>query len=149
MFNPVTSSATCYSTDSTGASKNLLLCDINVTNGTITVRNYCQVSSCAFKAKVYFKLFEDFIQNYHYVVSPLNETRDSVFVRSTTKEEYYYVDESPAYIKPDLVPTYLIMPSPEIIRTNNVINRKVSWVISFKTNKNAVPKGGYLVLSVP
>lgn len=52
-------------------------------------------------------------------------------------------------VKPDLVPTYLIMPSPEIIRTNNVINRKVSWVISFKTNKNDIPKGGILTFNIP
>jgi hypothetical protein len=32
-----------------------------------------------------------------------------------------------------------MMPSPEILRTNNIINKRVSWVFSFKTNKNPVP----------
>lgn len=41
------------------------------------------------------------------------------------------------------------MPSPEIVRTNNVINRKAKWVFSFKTNKNPIPQGGYLVIKVP
>lgn len=64
-----------------------------------------------------------------------------MLVRTTTKEGYYYIDETSTnvFVKPDLVPTYLIVPSPEIIRTNNVINRRVKWVISFKTNKNPVP----------
>lgn len=72
-------------------------------------------------------MFDDFILNYNYVVNPLNVTRDSMLVRTTTKEGYYYIDESNTniFITPALVPTYLIMPSPEIIRTNNVINRKV------------------------
>lgn len=64
-----------------------------------------------------------------------------MLVRTTTKEGYFYIDESKTnvMIKPDLVPTYLILPSPEIIRTNNVISRRVKWVMSFKTNKNPVP----------
>jgi hypothetical protein len=43
----------------------------------------------------------------------------------------------------------MIMPSPEILRTNNIINRRVSWVFSFKTNKNPVPKGGYMNITIP
>lgn len=75
------------------------------------------------------------------MVNPLNSTRDSMLVKTTTKEGYYFIDETKTgvFIKPDLVPTYLILPSPEIIRTNNVINRRVQWVTSFKTNKNFVP----------
>lgn len=42
-----------------------------------------------------------------------------------------------------------MMPSPEILRTNNIINKRVSWVFSFKTNKNPVPQGGYLNLTIP
>jgi hypothetical protein len=52
-------------------------------------------------------------------------------------------------VKPDLQPTQLMMPSPEILRTNNIINRRVSWVFSFKTNKNPVPQGGYLNITIP
>ena len=42
-----------------------------------------------------------------------------------------------------------MMPSPEILRTNNIINRRVSWVFSFKTNKNPIPRGGYMNFTVP
>lgn len=74
-------------------------------------------------------------------MNPLDANRDSMLVRTTTKEGYYYIDETSkgVYIKPDLQPTYLLMPSPEIIRTINVINRRANWVTSFKTNKNPVP----------
>ena len=41
------------------------------------------------------------------------------------------------------------MPSPEILRTNNVINKRVSWIFSFKTNKNSIPRGGYLNMTIP
>jgi hypothetical protein len=86
-------------------------------------------------------MYDDFIMNYHYVVDPLNSTRDSMLVRTTTREGYYYIDETSTdvFILPPLQPTNLIMPSPEIIRTNNVINRKVNWVTSFRTNKNPMP----------
>ena len=86
-------------------------------------------------------MYEDFIQNYHYVVNPLNGTTDSMLVRTTTREGYYFIDETSTgvFITPTLVPTYLLLPSPEIIRTNNVINRRVKWVLSFKTNKNPLP----------
>ncbi|CDW89223.1 UNKNOWN [Stylonychia lemnae] len=151
MISPSTSTATCYSTDSKGVNQNLLLCEIITSNRTIIVRNYCQVSACKAKSKVYFKMYDDFIQNFNYVIDPLNGTTDSMLVRTTTKEGYYFIDQTSkdVFIKPDLVPTYLILPSPEIIRTNNVINRKVSWVLSFKLNKNSVPQGGYIVLTVP
>ena len=49
-------------------------------------------------------MYEDFIVNYNYVVSPLNATRDSLLVKTTTKEGYYYIDETKTnvFIKPDL-----------------------------------------------
>ena len=86
-------------------------------------------------------MYDDFILNYNYVVDPLNGTTNSMLVKTTTKEGYYFIDQTAkdVFITPPLVPTFLILPSPEIIRTNNVINRKVSWVLSFKLNKNTVP----------
>lgn len=145
------STATCYSVDSAGNSLNLLLCEVITSNRTIIVRNYCQVADCGASDRVRFKMFDDFIMNYHYVVSPLNDTRDSMLVRTTTREGYYYIDETSTgvFITPALEPTSFIMPSPEIIRTNNVINRRVSWVTSFRTNKNPTPKGSYLVMTFP
>lgn len=53
------------------------------------------------------------------------------------------------FITPEIQPTSMIMPSPEILRTNNLVNNKVSWIFNFKTNKNAVPKGGYMTITFP
>jgi hypothetical protein len=94
---------------------------------------------------------ETFVQNYQYSVSPLQSKRDSVVITTTTKEGVYYFDtaDSGLFVKPELQPTQLMMPSPEILRTNNIINKRVSWVFSFKTNKNPVPQGGYLNITVP
>jgi hypothetical protein len=74
-------------------------------------------------------------------VSPLQAKKDSVVITTTTKEGVYYFDtvDSGLFVVPDLQPTQLMMPSPEILRTNNIINKRVSWVFSFKTNKNPVP----------
>lgn len=94
---------------------------------------------------------ETFTQNYFYAISPLNEIRDSIVIKTTTKETIYYIDtaDKGVFVTPELAPTSLLMPSPEILRTNNVVNKKVSWVFSFKTNKNPVPPGGYLQMLIP
>jgi hypothetical protein len=115
------------------------------------VRNYCQVQGCQAKDEVRFKLMETFMQNYHQIVSPLNEKTDSVVITTTTREGIYFIDTADAgiFVQPEIEPTQLMMPSPEILRTNNIINRRVNWVFSFKTNKNPVPKGGYLNMTIP
>jgi hypothetical protein len=94
---------------------------------------------------------ETFIQNYYQDVSPLDPIKDSIVLITTTREQIYYLDtaDTNVFVTPNLEPTQLIMPSPEILRTNNIINRRVSWVFSFKTNKNPVPKGGYLNVTIP
>lgn len=53
------------------------------------------------------------------------------------------------FITPEIQPTSMIMPSPEILRTNNLVNNKVNWIFNFKTNKNVVPKGGYMTITFP
>jgi hypothetical protein len=57
-------------------------------------------------------------------VSPLNDKRDSVIITTTTKEGIYFIDtaDTGLFIAPELKPTALIMPSPEVLRTNNIIN---------------------------
>ena len=84
-------------------------------------------------------------------MSPLNVKSDSVVITTTTKEGIYFIDtaDTGLFITPELKPTALIMPSPEVLRTNNIINRRVSWVFSFKTNKNPIPRGGYMNMTVP
>jgi hypothetical protein len=84
---------------------------------------------------------DTFVQNYNYIVSPLNETKDSIVITTTTKEGIYYMDtaNSGVFVSPEMQPTPLIMPSPEILRTNNVINSRASWIFSVKTNKNSLP----------
>lgn len=49
-------------------------------------------------------MFEDFIENYNFVVNPLNTTRDSLSITTTTKEGYYYIDtaNTSVFITPDL-----------------------------------------------
>ena len=110
------------------------------------MRNLCQVTSCAASASVYFKMYDDFILNYNYVVNPLNSSIDYIMLKSTTKEGYYYVDQDYIVATPALQPTALIMPSPQIIRTNNVISRKVDWIFSFSINRNPIPPGGYMTM---
>lgn len=129
----------------------MLLCQLVTSNRTIIIRNYCQVSSCTSGRSVYFKMYDDFVVNYAYVVDPLLSTRDSLLVKSTTAEGYYYLDETKknVFVKPDLVPADLIMPSPEIIRTNNVINKRVQWVFNFQTNINYLPKGSFVLITIP
>jgi len=94
---------------------------------------------------------DTFVQNYNYIVSPLNETKDSIVITTTTKEGIYYMDtaNSGVFVSPEMQPTPLIMPSPEILRTNNVINSRASWIFSVKTNKNSLPKGSYLTIKIP
>ena len=84
-------------------------------------------------------------------MSPLNVKTDSVIITTTTKEGIYFIDtaDTGLFITPELKPTALIMPSPEVLRTNNIINRRVSWVFSFKTNKNPIPRSGYMNMTVP
>jgi len=53
------------------------------------------------------------------------------------------------FVTPEMLPTPLIMPSPEILRTNNIINSRVSWIFSVKTNKNPLPLGSYLTIKIP
>jgi hypothetical protein len=74
-----------------------------------------------------------------------------VVITTTTREGIYYIDtaDESVFVEPEMEPTQLMMPSPEILRTNNIINRRVTWVFSFKTNKNPVPKGGYMNVTVP
>jgi hypothetical protein len=69
---------------------------------------------------------ETFTQNYFYAISPLNEIRDSIVIKTTTKETIYYIDtaDKGVFVTPELAPTSLLMPSPEILRTNNVLIRK-------------------------
>lgn len=96
-------------------------------------------------------MYDDFINNFGYIVDPLDSVTDSLIIRTTTSDGLYYVDEaaSSVFITPSLMPNNLIMPSPEITRDNNIINRKTSWVINFKINANAVPKDGFITISVP
>lgn len=96
-------------------------------------------------------MYDDFVENYNYVVSPLNSTRDSLTITTTTAEGYYFMDtyNTSLFIKPDLRAANLTLQSPEIIRTNNVINKKVQWVINLKIQKNPVPSGGYIVMYFP
>lgn len=70
-----------------------------------------------------FKVFDDFMMNYHYVVYPFNATNDSLSVWSTTADGLYLIDGTTTGIEvtPELQPNNLIMPSPEIITTNNVV----------------------------
>ncbi len=92
---------------------------------------------------------ETYVANYMHIVNPLNQKRDSVRITTTTKEGIYFIDFADVFVTPELEPTSLIMPSPEILRTNNIINRRVSWVFSFKTNKNPVPRFGYMNITIP
>jgi len=39
-------------------------------------------------------MYDDFILNYNYVVDPLNGTTNSMLVRTTTKEGYYFIDQT-------------------------------------------------------
>lgn len=41
------------------------------------------------------------------------------------------------------------MPSPAIIRSNNIINTKTTWTITFKINVNDVPANGKIVIYAP
>jgi len=50
------------------------------------------VQDCLEKATVRFRIFDDLVQNYYYVVTPLNSTRDSLKIWSTTADGYYFVD---------------------------------------------------------
>lgn len=95
------------------------------------------------------KLLETYIQNFNQIISPLNELRDGINVTTTTKEGIYFIDTASVLVTPEMKPSSLIMPSPEVIRTNNIINRRVSWVFSFKTNKNPIPRGGYMNITIP
>ena len=106
MFVTGFSSATCYSTDSSYNKQNLLLCEVITSNNTIIVRNLCQVQTCGSGSWVYFRMYEDFIQNYYYVVTPLNSTTDSMLVRTTTSDGYFYIDQTNTglFITPDLQP---------------------------------------------
>ena len=85
------------------------------------------------------------------IVSPLQAQRDSIKITTTTKEGIYYVDtaDTNVFVKPEIQPSNLIMPSPEVLRTNNIINKRVKWVFSFKTNKNPISKGGYMNMTIP
>lgn len=96
-------------------------------------------------------MYEDFILNYNFVVDPLDKDADSLKINTTTKDWYYFYDtaNTNVFVTPALQPTNLIMPSPEIVRTNNVINKRTKWVFSFKINKNSVPKGGYIIIKIP
>lgn len=126
----------CYQTDQTGKQLNMLLCEVNKTAKSILVRNYCQVTSCGKRDIVRIQLMETFVQNYAAIVNPLVSARDSIVITTTTREGVYYLDTGMANVEPEMIPNGMIMPSPEILRTNNVINKKVAWVFSFKTNKN-------------
>ena len=72
-------------------------------------------------------------------MKPLDPQRDSLIITTTTKEGIYFKDTAEVLVSPEILPTSLMMPSPEIIRTNNIVGALVSWVFSFKTNKNPVP----------
>lgn len=43
----------------------------------------------------------------------------------------------------------MLLPSPEITRDSNVVNRKVKWIINFKINLNSVPADGIIKISFP
>ena len=92
MLKTAASSFSCYSTDEYASIKNILLCEIVARTRTIIVRNYCQVASCEKRDYVRFKMYDDFVQNYYYVVNPLHPTNDSFRINTTTKEGYYYLD---------------------------------------------------------
>jgi hypothetical protein len=100
---------------------------------------------------VTFRMYNDFVNNWGYVVDPLNNTADSLIVKTTTSNGEYYIDaaSSGVFITPDLIPNNLILPSPEIIRDSNVVNSKVTWVVNFKINLNPVPSDGYITISFP
>lgn len=127
----------------------MLLCEVNKTAKSILVRNYCQVASCGKRDIVRIQLMETFVQNYASIVNPLVSGKDGIVITTTTREGVYYVDTKEVFALPEMIPNNMIMPSPEIIRTNNIVNKKVQWIFSFKTNKNVVPKGGYLTISIP
>ena len=95
-------------------------------------------------------MYNDFINNYKYVVSPLKVVTDSLIVRSATNDGYQ-IDEAAdsVFITPSMQPNNLIMPSPAIIRSNNIINTKTDWTITFKININDVPSDGRIVLNLP
>jgi hypothetical protein len=96
-------------------------------------------------------MFDDFVMNYYYIKDSYDSSSDSIGIRSTTKEGYYYIDETKTNIfaTPTLQPTSLNMPSPEIVRTNNIIDKRTQWVISFKITKCPIPNGGFLKLVIP
>lgn len=49
-------------------------------------------------------MYDDFIINYNYVVSPLDDNRDTLTINTTTKDQYYYYDTANVgvYITPAL-----------------------------------------------
>jgi len=89
------------------------------------------------------------VQNYAYVVSPLIDYRDGLNITTTTSNPLYFYDSSTVFVTPELIPAHLTMPSPEVIRTSNVVNQLVEWVFSFQTSRNIVPARGYLNITVP
>mmetsp|Transcript_9913 Transcript_9913/g.9780 ORF Transcript_9913/g.9780 Transcript_9913/m.9780 type:complete len:251 (+) Transcript_9913:1647-2399(+) len=70
---------------------------------------------------------------------------------STTYDGYYFVDgqEEDLWVTPELEPSPLIMPTPEVIRTGNVVLQNVEWIINFKINKSPIPSQGYIVIKIP
>lgn len=139
----------CYSTDSSGALLNLILCEVNATAGTVLVRNLCQVSSCGQKAVLRFLVMDSVVENYAYIVSPLVLVRDGLNITTTTSNPFYFYDSSSVLVTPEMIPAHLTMPSPEVIRTSNVVNQLVEWVFSFQTSRNMIPANGYLNISIP
>lgn len=129
----------------------MLLCEINHISRSILVRNYCQVSSCGARDIVRVLLLETTVQNYNYIVAPLDPMRDSLQVYTTTREQKYFYDAatSGVFVRPELEPSILMMPSPEVLRTNNIVNKKVSWVFNIKTSKNLIPAGTSLRITLP
>lgn len=89
------------------------------------------------------------VQNYAYVVSPLIDYRDGLNITTTTSNPLYFYDSSTVFVTPEMIPAHLTMPSPEVIRTSNVVNQLVDWVFSFQTSRNIVPARGYLNITLP
>ena len=149
-LNSKATSFTCNAVNYLGFEQSQLLCTVDYTNRTITIRNYCHVASCLARDYVRFKVYNDFINNYKYAISSYTASNQSLTIRSTTNELYPINEISTGiYITPQLIPNTLIMPSPEIVRGNNVINTKSSWLITFKINLNDVPEDGLIVIRPP
>jgi hypothetical protein len=94
MLNPSSSTATCYTSDYQGNIKSIILCTVIASNRTVIIRNYCQVADCSAGAVVRFLMLDDFMMNYFYIKDPMDSYNDSIGIRSTTSEGYYYIDET-------------------------------------------------------